>query len=386
MIGLAAFLDGSAFGESPSVAPPSARPEASGVGPAAASPTVPRFSLIYAVRSWEGDYVSRNIPGGVETTPVRSELWRITFDGTGPTPIRIPGPRVEHPVASPDGQWLVWQSQSDGRWQVVRGRPDGTEAQRIGPPPELERSWPSAFGAAFSIDGSRLAYTVHNGREGRSVLARADGSQAQLVAPEFGYAYMAFPDSSSDRMVCSGPAQGYRLALLSASTGAARVLTPNLPDCYAPQFSSDGKTLVFIRRDGGLWRIGADGTEPRLLATGLEVEFRLSSSDLHGSTDFPSIAPDGSQVAYIARDPQGVPNVFTVSLEGGQALQRTRHLRACGRVRWSPDGRWLAYVTFDEGRLPQLHLLAADGDYAPRPLTTAPGAVYSLTWLNRSSG
>ncbi|MBL9204642.1 MAG: PD40 domain-containing protein [Opitutaceae bacterium] len=368
------------------MSPVSTLAAASHAGPNTTSPTVPRFSLICAVRSWDGDYVSRNIPGGVETTPVRSEFWRISFDGTVPTPIRIPGPRVEHPVTSPDGQWLIWQSQTHGQWQVVRGRPDGTEAQRIGPPPELERSWPSAFGAAFSLDGSRLAYTVHNGREGRTVLARADGSRAQLVAPEFGYAYMAFPDSGSDRIVCSGPAQGYRLALLTAGTGAAHVLTPDLPDCYAPQFSSDGKTIVFIRRDGGLWRIGADGTELRLLATGLEVEFRLSAGDLHGSTDFPSIAPEGSQVAYIARDSQGVPNVFTVSLEGGHPLQRTRHLRACGRVRWSPDGRWLAYVAFDEGRLPQLHLLAVEGEHAPQPLTTAPGAVYSLTWLNRSSG
>lgn len=370
VMGLATLLDGSAFG----------------AGPDTASPTVPPFSLIYAVRSWEGDYISRNIPGGVETTPVRSELWRISFDGTDPTRIRIPGPRVEHPVASPDGQWLLWQSQTQGQWQVVRGRPDGTEAQRIGPPPEWERSWPDAFGAALSTDGSRLAYTIHNGREGRTVLARADGSHAQLLAPEFGYAYMGFPDSHSDRVVCSGPAQGYRLALLSAGDGAARVLTPELTDCYAPQFSPDGKTLLFIRREGGLWRIGADGTEPRRLALGLEVEFRLSAEDQHGSTDFPSLSPDGREVAYIARDPEGVPNVFTVSLEGSHPRQRTHHVRACGRVRWSPDGRWLAYVSFDAGQRPQLHLLAAEGGRPPQMLTTGTGAVYSLTWLNRGSG
>jgi Tol biopolymer transport system component len=119
---------------------------------------------------------------------------------------------------------------------------------------------------------------------------------------------------------------------------------------------------------------------------GLEVEFRLSAEDQHGSTDFPSLSPDGREVAYIARDPEGVPNVFTVSLEGSHPRQRTHHVRACGRVRWSPDGRWLAYVSFDAGQRPQLHLLAAEGGRPPQMLTTGTGAVYSLTWLNRGSG
>jgi Tol biopolymer transport system component len=51
---------------------------------------------------------------------------------------------------------------------------------------------------------------------------------------------------------------------------------------------------------------------------------------------------------------------------------------ACGRVRWSPDSKDLAFVSF-EGKYAQLFVVAADGG-EPRQLTHLKGAVYFLNW------
>jgi Tol biopolymer transport system component len=155
-------------------------------------------------------------------------------------------------------------------------------------------------------------------------------------------------------------------------------LTPDHPDSFVPQFTPDGKVIVFLRRDGDVYRVDADGKNLRRLTEGSRhVEFRLSAKDQHGSTDGPDVSPDGKRVAYIAvRD--GVANVCVMNFDGSGQRQVTARKTSCGRVRWSPDGRRLAFVSF-EGKYPQLFTVAADGG-EPRQLTRLEAAVYFVNW------
>ncbi len=340
----------------------------------------PEGRIVFELREWEGAYRSRDVPGGVERTPVRSTLWSVRPDGTDRRAISAAGDCAGHPLGSPDGRWLYWQSESAGRWTIWRARPDGAGAIVIGPAAGLESTGTSAFGAKLSTDGAHLTYTVHDGAIGRTVRTAADGTGARLFAPTFGYLYMACPQSGSDRVVCSGPARGYRLMLLDAPEAEPHVLTPGHPDCYAPQFTPDGRFIVFIRRDGGLYRIAPDGTGLRRLADGLVVEFRLSAEDAHGSTDYPAIAPDGRQVAFVAREHSGAGQVCVIDIAGSVQRQLTGLTGPCARVGWSPDGRWLAFVAM-VGSRPQLHVVPADGSVPARAVTAEVGAVYALTWL-----
>jgi Tol biopolymer transport system component len=283
-------------------------------------------------------------------------------------------------LASPDGRWLYWQAETEGGWRIFRGTREGSASGIVAPGPARGRERREAYGLAGSADGTYLTYTLHEGNIGRVVLARADGSEPGVLAEKAGYLYMACPDAHGRRVVCSGPAQGYRLVLLAPESETVRVLTPDLPDCYVPQFCPDETTIIFTRREGGLYRIASDGTDLRRLAGEVQVEFFLSPADAHGSTDKPAVAPDGSAVAYVARDAAGIPNVFVISLEGGRPRQITQMAAACGRVRWSPDGRWLAFVAFTGDR-PQLHVVPADGSDAPVQLTSGTGAVCEFCWL-----
>ena len=54
---------------------------------------------------------------------------------------------------------------------------------------------------------------------------------------------------------------------------------------------------------------------------------------------------------------------------------------ACGRVRWAPDGKFLAFVSF-EGKYPQLFTVAVEGG-EPRQLTRLDGGVNFVNWKPR---
>lgn len=342
--------------------------------------------LVFSVRTWEGEYASTDIPGGVESTPTVGAVYAVRAGGTGLTRVVPPGAGVDFPVASRDGKWVYYQAGARGRTQVYRCRLDGTGVTSLTPPDDLTRrlkgdgrfTVKEAFGYARSADGTRMVFTAHDGASGRVVIAGADGSSPAFVAPHLGYTYMARLGPKNDRVVFSGPARGYRLLLAELPDGKPVELTPDHPECFVPQFTSDGKTIVFVRRDGDVYRVGADGTNLRRLTEGNGyVEFRLSPADRHGSTDGPDVSPDGKRVAFVALK-DGVPNVFVVDIDGGNRRQVTARTAPCGRVKWSPDGKLLSFVSF-EGKYPQLFVVPAEGG-EPRQLTWLNGGVNFADW------
>lgn len=343
--------------------------------------------LVFSVRTWDGEYASRDVPGGVESTPTVGSIYTVNADGTGLRQLVPPGPGVDFPAASPDGKWVYYQAGARGKTEVYRCRRDGTGATRLTPPDRLtERlkggppfTVKEAFGYALSADGTKMVFTAHDGATGRAVVAGADGSSPAFVAPGLGYTYMARLGPKNDRVVFSGPARGYRLLLATLPDGKPVELTPDHPDCFVPRFTPDGKTVVFVRRDGDVYRVGADGKDLRRLTDGNRyVEFRLSAADKHGSTDGPDVSPDGKRVAFVAVK-DGVPNVFVVGVDGRDRQQVTARTAPCGRVQWSPDGKRLSFVSL-EGKYPQLFVVPAAGG-EPKQLTKLDGGVNFATWL-----
>jgi len=344
------------------------------------------LGLVFSVRTWEGEYASRDVPGGVESTPTVGALYTINADGTDLKRLTTPGPGIDYPVASRDCKWVYYQAGGRGKTQVHRCKWDGTGDVSLTRPEELTRLLKGAdrfdvkesFGYALSTDGTKMVFTVHDGAAGRVVIAEGDGSAPAFVAPSLGYTYMARLSPTNDRVVFSGPARGYRLLVAALPDGKPVELTPDHTECFVPQFTPDGKTVIFIRRDGNVYRVDADGKNLRRLTEGNKyVEFKLSPKDQHGSTDGPDVSPDGKQIAFVAMK-NGVPNVFVVDIEGGNRRQITTRKTPCGRVKWSPDGRHLAFVSF-EGKYPQLFVVPAAGGEV-KQLTKLDGGVNFAHW------
>ena len=89
--------------------------------------------------------------------------------------------------------------------------------------------------------------------------------------------------------------------------------------------------LVFVSEDD-LWSVGLQGGVPLRLTGNL------------GEIEFPLLSPDGSRLAFVARD-EGAPDVYVMDAGGGPAQRLTWQGDAMQTAAWSPDGAWIYFVT-----------------------------------------
>jgi dipeptidyl aminopeptidase/acylaminoacyl peptidase len=105
---------------------------------------------------------------------------------------------------------------------------------------------------------------------------------------------------------------------------------------------------------------------------------------LRGVND-PQISPDGAWVAYSvaavdsAKDKSDT-DIWMTSWDGAQSIRLTSSPEGESTPRWSPDGRYLAFVSSrQEGKGGQVWLLDRRGGEAQR-LTTLKGGISELAW------
>ena len=109
----------------------------------------------------------------------------------------------------------------------------------------------------------------------------------------------------------------------------------------------------------------------------------------------PRLSPDGRRVAYVVTRIDGEANAYRAAIwvaapDGSeQPRQFTSGERIDVSPRWSPDGRWLAFVSNRDGEdekkaKGQLYILPADGG-EPRRLTDGKESVESIVWSPDSS-
>jgi len=109
----------------------------------------------------------------------------------------------------------------------------------------------------------------------------------------------------------------------------------------------------------------------------------------------PRLSPDGRLVAYVVsrideEESAYRTAIWVAALDGSEEpRQFTSGERNDGSPRWSPDGRWLAFVSNREGEdekkaKGQLYVLPADGG-EPRRLTDGQESVESVAWSPDSS-
>jgi dipeptidyl aminopeptidase/acylaminoacyl peptidase len=114
-----------------------------------------------------------------------------------------------------------------------------------------------------------------------------------------------------------------------------------------PAISPDGKRVAYerwgARRNVNIWTVRADGSKPASLVPALV------------SVDTIEWAPDGRTLALGAFTAKGDrrQHVYTVPAAGGR-LRRIVDEEILDGPAWSPDGRWLAYSTYD-GEIWRVH-------------------------------
>ncbi|HET6795520.1 MAG TPA: hypothetical protein VFH40_00055 [Gemmatimonadales bacterium] len=135
-----------------------------------------------------------------------------------------------------------------------------------------------------------------------------------------------------------------------------------------------------------LFLLGSLSFQP--LSAQLTTQRKLTLDDLYRMRDVsdPQVSPDGEWVAYtvsaldVAKD-RVDKDVWMTSWDGQKQLRLTTSRSSERSPRWSPDGRYLAFLSDrdDSHEVSQVWLLNRAGGEAER-LTDFPGGVSQYTW------
>jgi tricorn protease len=138
------------------------------------------------------------------------------------------------------------------------------------------------------------------------------------------------------------------------------------------KWAHSGSGKIVFENGGFLYLLDPVDGQPRKVAVDLPDDRRLARTHWVNVddkiTEF-GLAPGGKRALFVARG-----DVFTVPVEHGN----TRNLTDSQGVRerdaiWSPDGRWVAYVSDATGE-EELEIVAQDGKAPPIRVTSGPSA------------
>jgi len=230
-----------------------------------------------------------------------------------------------------------------------------------------------ADGLSWTPD-SQIVFDAND--DGRSHLWIADpeGNRRQQLSPE----------STEERQPNVSP-DGKLITFISKRTGNvalwvmdidgrnARQLTAAGVSSWRPQFTPDGRSIVFLMDHAGrtvLARIALEGGEPAIVA-----------DDVYGETFF-DISPDGRQLAYTSFDrTRNVPQIVVRPMEGdGNRLHFD--IEPQYFVRWTPDGKYIAYAYApkDRKRGAALWVQPVSGGPPHQVFDTTPDLIYWIAW------
>ncbi len=258
----------------------------------------------------------------------------------------------------------------------------------------------------FSPDGKRLAYTISewDKKENRRVthisLVSAEGGRStKLTNGDKGESAPQWSPDGTRIAFLADRDKGSQVWIIPVDGGEAERMTSEENNVQSFRWSPDGKSIAFITRDtpkdkaerekrrkdkidtivvdtdfhySHLWTINLESKEKKRLTEG-----NFSASNQQWS-------PNGASIAFVMSK-SGIQesaftdisedrntDIYVVPASGGTPSQITTNPASDTNPQWSPDGKWIAYMSNTDQRSwaekTDVLLVSADGG-APRNLT-----------------
>ena len=290
------------------------------------------------------------------SVPDRMDIWRIPPTGGTAERITNHDSRVSHPVFLNSQTLLYLASDPDGSGQWIYSI---DVEQRV--PRRASFGIDTYTSLAASADGRRVVATLASpkGTLWRLPIAgtRAEMSSGRRVPlttgngsyPRLGANYLLYVSSR-------GPGDSIWKLHNDEATEIWRA--PDARLIGGPAIARGGDRVAFAIRQRGetlLYVANADGTAARVVTKSLALQ------------GAPAWTPDG-QALTVAATTDGVPRLFTVSLESGSPVPLVQDY-SIDPV-WSPEGDFVAYSGPDIGTTFEVKAVNADGSAYPLPKLT----------------
>ena len=279
---------------------------------------------------------------------VTSHIMIMSFDGSSRREIYAAPKLIEAPNWSPDGKYLLWNSQGKlWTFQLSGREPQAVESGAIDRINNDHGISPD--GRWFAISAGQIY-----------ILPASGGAPRQITGRKPSYFHGWSPDGKW-LAYCAEREGNFDLYRISKDAGAEERLTSNPGYDDGPDYSPDGRWIYFNSDRSGtwdIWRIPADGAGPE------DARAERVTSD-EWEDWFPHPSPDGKWIVFLSfpKGTKGHPPNQQVLLrriaapgkkpETSQIETLEKLFGGQGTMNvnsWSPDSKQFAYITYTPSR------------------------------------
>lgn len=264
----------------------------------------------------------------------------------------------EKPQFHPKGQMLAMFSDRGGYTEIYLI--SAIDGRRLGRLVKGERSadleslrWYTS-GISFSPDGEQMVFVSKSkGVDALNFLRLKD--KDIYLRKKFGVMSIVTPAWSPDgtRVAFSALSQGARDLYVYCLDGDSLIqLTHDRYDDVSPSWFPDGRRLVFSSDRPHPDGAAADAADP------IFGSYNLHTLDLDGlgiapmlvgggQNTEPAVSPEGDRVAFVSNR-NGIDNLYVYYVDSARVIAVTNSLTNAKSPSWSPDGKALAFSTYQK--------------------------------------
>src|SRR6266850_1059032 len=297
-------------------------------------------------------------------------LWMISTHGGDPIPVTAEGVSSSHPRWSPDGKYISFLSaRNGGKNQIWLLDRRGGEAQRLTEIPQGVNDF------EWSPDSSCLTLILQDPKPEDAEAAKDKDKDKPAPKPK------TPPPFVIDRLQFKEDSAGYldrrrtHLYVLDVASKKSTQLTSGDFDDNEPTRSPDGKSIAFTSNrttadpdrnyNTDIWVVAADNTDRGAHLTQITTN--------PGADRAPAWSPDGKWITYVTQTDVKAMIYATHHLaispsNGGEAKVLTLAFdRSVRRPHFSPDGHAIYFIADDDGTQNLFRIPVAGGEVS-RPI------------------
>ncbi len=240
------------------------------------------------------------------------ELTRLTNDLSGYAGVSVTADRTTLVTGRTDAIVGIWVGDGDAA--------NGTEA--VPPAPHATN-----YGYGVTWAGEHLVFTATTGNY-PSIFSVVPGRGApEEIHTRGHWLATATSDGRTLVFISSEPRANGSLWKADADGRHAVQIAPG--NVFAPVVTHDDRSVIVVRTDQTAWMVPIDGGTPTQITD--------------RQTQFPDVSPDGKSIAFFRADPSNPPAIIVCDLPACKTLTRLPPSPTNTRLRWTPDGRGIAY-------------------------------------------